>query len=93
MYIILSIVLTVMILTNIPKFLEYEKIDVDIRKDYDLDDKKWNGLLDKMYFKTKDSYKLNKGHLVFLQNYRNITETGVDSSGEPVQKNKIFILE
>ena len=85
--------LTVIILINIPKFLEYEKIDVDIRKDYDLEDKEWNSLLDRIYIKTKDSYKLNKGHLVFLQNYRNITETGVDSAGNSVQKNKIVVLE
>ena len=70
----------VIVLINAPKFLEYEKVDADVRKDFDLEDKRWNDLLGNMNYWIRESFELTRGHLAFLQNHRNITETGVNSS-------------
>ena len=61
-YIIITILLMLMVLINAPKFLEYEKVDADVRKDFDLEDKRWNDLLGNMNYWTREDFELNKGH-------------------------------
>ena len=64
--------------------MEYTANTSDIRTNYDLQDKQWRNVVSKIRDKDlqKDDLPYNldvKGHLFFLQNYRDIAETGVSS--------------
>ena len=75
----LSIVLifVLVIIYNIPKFMEYTWISSSIRTEYDSDDKLWSNLTKN--YKYKQIVEDN-GHFDFLMKYRDITELGTGAS-------------
>ena len=80
----LIITLTLVVIFTVPKGMEYTANTSDIRTNYDLQDKQWRNVVSKIRDKDlqKDDLPYNldvKGHLFFLQNYRDIAETGVSS--------------
>ena len=58
-------------LFNVPKFMEYTWKESDIRTDYDLEELHWTDIQERLSSDLKVG-----GHLTFMENHRDITESG-----------------
>ena len=88
---ILLVIFVFTVMFNSPKFLEYTLKVSDIRTDYDLEDKNWEKAVEDVGIHA-EPYKLKPymiretghfnpsiGHLKFLQEYRDIAESGTNN--------------
>ena len=70
------------VLFNVPKFMEYTWKPTDIRTNYDFEEREWSNLVDKAGFHYRHKYSLEKGHFDFFQNFRDFADSGADNDGE-----------
>ena len=70
------------VLFNVPKFMEYTWSLNDIRTNYDFDEKEWTSLVAKTESYYRNKFSLDKGHFEFFQNFRDYAELGADDDGE-----------